>query len=785
MKTTLFVKALRDMRRHIGAYLACALVMAIGVVFYSSMTQVITHLPDAQQEFYTDYRFADAFAKVSRMPSERIKRLASIPGVTAVSGRLTAKVRLSDEGSNTDILLISYDPQETNRLNDILITEGDAPQTRSFSVALSEGFYRANGLTQGDTLQLAVRGNRVDFTVAGSFLSPEYVYIVPEGSIFPDDQHFGIAYAPLETLSTLLDMNGVFNDVSFLLDDGVTFTDVKPSLQDALSSSGLIQLVERKDQMSHNMLETEISQMRNMVGVIPFLFLAVGAMIMSVVIKRIVEQQHTEIGIMKAFGYTTLEVLAHFALYGVAIGLAASLIGGVLGALVASYIADLYQTYFAMPGISGAFSLSNALLLTMPSLIFGIGASLYGARNVLRLKAAEAMRPPSPPSGKPILLERMTRLWRRMRSTSQMALRNLFRSRSRSLMTLLGLVICYALIASVFAFEPIITYMMTDNYYAVQKFDLKITLNEFTDARALEKTLRGMQAVRSAEAVAEIPVTLRAKDRSKDVTLMLLSPGASLYRLYDKDDRPLPVPAQGVALTYRMAEAMGVAAGDEIMLDIPMPERKVPVKVAMLCEQYISNTVIADSAYLSGLLHMKPFANGAMLSVNQQGSARLKEQLDDARSVNSVMDVAQLQKKMAELIETSMSTMNVMAVMAIFAGFAIVYNAGVVILSERTRELASMRILGFSLWETIRVVSLEQWLLCAAGVLFGIPLSGMTMQALVQSVSADAFTMPSWISFSSHVAAVCCIMGAWLAAMAITARKLRRLPLVDVLKERE
>ncbi len=790
MTATLLHKALRDLRGHIGAYLACAMVMAIGVVFYSSMSQVISNIPVVQYDFYRQYRFADAFAQVNSIPVSRLKRLETLEGIKKVSGRLTINARLvtDKQDDNATIKMISYDPSEADRLNDILVTKGEAPAAGSYAICLNEAFYKANQLTEGDSIELALLGRKVSFTVCGRVQTPEYIYLMPEGSIMPDDKNYGIAYVPLDVLETLINRQGEANDISFAFENSVVYDDVEKSIKTALAPSGLIRLLPRADQGSHSMLDQEIEGLRSMVGVVPFLFLMVGALIMSVVMKRLVDQQHAQIGLMKAYGYSNREVLGHYAIYGVVIGLLASLIGGSLGAMVAGYMASLYSAYFYMPGISGSFSFLNVLTLSTMALLFGAGASLYGARGVLKLTAAEAMHPPAPPSGKPILLERMKALWKRLHTTTQLSLRNLFRSRLRSVLTWVGLTICYALIAAVFAFSPMVDLMMKENFIDVQRYDLKAGLAQMADARAIESTLSHMQEVENVEAVLEAPLTLRKGALEKDATLLALPHGGTLYRLFDDKSAPVSLPEEGIVLTYRMAKNLGVKPGDRILLDIPYPDKEVYVPVTALCEQYTSNYVVIDRAYLASLLHMPQYATSAMIKMepgNSSAADVLIERLNGASNVTSVMSILQIQKNMNELMQTSMSSLYVMAVMAVFAGFAIVYNASVVILSERTRELASMRVLGFSLSETVRVVALEQLLLCIGGIVCGIPLAGATMQGLADSVASDLYAMPSIVPVSSHLTCIVCLLAAWLAAVLITARKVRRTSMADVLKDRD
>lgn len=790
MHLTLIKKALRDIRGHLGAYLACAMLMAIGVLFYSAMTQVAGNLPVTMHKFYADYRFANAFASVKSMPAANVGRLTNIEGVSYASGRLVSSARVvrENDDSNVQLMLISYDPAEQSRLNDLLVVEGGDLTEGSFAMLLSQNFYAANGLSPGDTLDIAFLGRKLAFTVEGAVQMPEFVYITPENSIMPDDKNYGIAYVPLDIMESLLGRSGEVNDIAVLFETGYNYDILERPLKDTLSPNGLIQLVPREDQASNSMLEMELTGIETMVGVVPLIFLALGSLIMSVVIKRMVEQQHAQIGLMKAYGYSQRDVLTHYSIYGVVIGLLASLIGGVLGALTAGYIAQMYRQYFAMPGISGAFSLSRVFQLSMMALLFGVGASLYGARGILRLSAAQAMRPAAPPSGKPILLERVRFVWDAFSTTAQMSMRNLFRSRSRSILTWLGLMVCYALTAAVFAFQPMIDIMLVDNFLEVQNYDYKIGLERMTDARALEKSLSHMQGVGEVEAVLELPLTLRAGSNSKDASLMAIPGESSLYRLFDDKQQPLSLPPYGVVLTYRLAEELGVTVGDTILLDIPYPDCEAVSVVSMLCEQYASNYVLVDRAHISSLMRTGQMASGAMMRVkpgDENAVERMTERLNEADNVASVMDILQLQRSMADMMETSTSMLYVMAVMAVFAGFAIVYNASVVILSERIRELASLRVLGFSLRETVTVVALEQLVLLAAGVLAGIPLSGAAMESLAASVATDAYSMPTVVPLISHVTSVVCMLGAWISAMLVTARKVRNTEMSDVLKGRD
>jgi putative ABC transport system permease protein len=677
---------------------------------------------------------------------------------------------------------------ETERLNDILVTEGEAPRSGVYDIALSQGFYNANGFQNGDSVTLAIQGKRVAFAVCANVQTPEFVYIMPEGSLFPDDANNGVAYVPLDVLESLTGRTGEVNDIALRLRPGVSFSDLERDMQNALTPYGLYTLYEREHQASHEMLTMELESMQSMVGVIPVMFLLLGALVMSVVIKRMVEQQHAQIGLLKAFGYPTKKVLAHYMTSGIVIGFAASVIGGVMGALVSEYIAAMYAMFFVMPGISGAFSMENVLTLSLFALLSGVGSSLYGARSVLKLRAAAAMRPPAPPMGKAIVLERAKRLWKAFSSSAQMSFRNLFRAKSRSITTLVGLTLCYAITAAVFAFSPMIDVMMVDTFTEVQRFDYRITTVNAVRADTLERELLRLENVDRAEAVLNLAATARAADRHEDVAIMGIAHNSSLYHLYDEDNRPVALPENGVVLTYRMAKALRVSAGDTITLDFPVPDREIAVRVAVLSEQYTSNYVLASREFLAEALRQPDFANGAMFTVRAHNGAvqnAITETLHDGENIASILNTEQLMESTDEMLQTATTALNAMALMAMFTGFAIVYNGSVVILSERLRELASMRVLGFSVWETVRVVALEQAALLICAVVLGIPLTGVVMDSLAGMISTDAFAIPVGVPLQSHALTFVSMAAAWLLAMMVTKRKMNRIQMADVLKERD
>lgn len=789
MVKTIFIKALRDLKNHKGAYIACSLVMAIGITVFAGLSQMVKTFPVAQNDFYQQGRFGDGFADVVSMPASVLNKIESIHGVEKVSGRLVFETRVDNsEDRSVTLRTISYDTAEHDRLNDIFCVDGRFPDENSSELMLTENFFYANNMNLGDKITLAVRGQKYDFTVCGLVQSPEYVYVSQGGgNIIADDSAFGIAYISLKIMENIFDMSGEVNNVSVSLTNSEDIKNIRPDIENMLKPYGLSSFTEREDQNSNFLLNEEIRGLESIVSSVPILFLLVGVIIMMVIVRRTIEQQRTQIGLMKAIGYTNISILGHYSIYGFVIGLAAALIGGILASLVAAMMSEVFSAYFSMPSFTASIRPGDALQLSILSLACSIGASLLGARGVLKLQAAESMRPPAPPPGKSILVERIHIFWSRLKSIPQMVLRNIFRNKGRTIVTLFGMVICYSMIAAVFSFWPMFDFLLDREFKDVQRYDLKVGLHTASDRNSTEASAEVLPGVSIAEGMAELPVMLLKDEKYKEIILIAVSAQSDQYIIYGADEKPMELPADGITLSDRLADMLGVGVGDEILLDMPWPDTEKHIVVTGICKQYMGLNAFINLDTMSKQLNIPDIANSVMLKIDPDPGAleKLTERLDNAQNVSSYANAKEVLISTKEQYAVSMSALYFMAVMAIFAGFAILYNSSVIALSERTRELASMRVLGFSIQETTWVIALEQIILLSFGILIGIPTAGVMMQGLGESMASDAYEIPAAIPFISHVYAFVSTALSLAAATYITQRKIRKLDLVEILKERE
>lgn len=783
-------KMWRDIGENKTAYIACAIVMIIGLMTYTSMQMVKDNLFIARDRFYEDYHLADGFAKVKLMPYSQVKRLEGIRGIDLAQGRLVRDVRVLnlDKNKNIYLRLISMDKPKPYPLNEIKLLEGSFPEAKGREVLLAEKFFKAHKLSIGSPIQVLIEGKKNDFKVAGAGQSPEFVYAMRDGqNILPDPGAFEVAYMPYDVMESLFKQKGMINDISFTLEPGYKFEDVEQALKMELKKYGLESLVSRKDQASNAMLSEELKQLEKTSRSVPILFLTIAAIILYIMLKRLVESQRIQIGILRAFGYRPGEILAHYLSYGLMLGLAGGILGGLLGTALSVSMTGLYQNYYSLPDLTGRFSPRYFLSGILLSVGFSLIAAFQGVRGVQKLQPADAMHPSIPVFKKKSRLEQIPGFWAAFTVQGRMAIRNMLRNKGRSFFTFIGIVFTFSIMASLLSMYSLMDIMILDQFTKVQKYDIKTT---FTRPLPLNEVIRELEGnpkgIKRIEPVIEVPVTLQKQYRKTDVIAQGLMRYSELYTPLDKQGNRIQIPEDGMLLSEQVAGKLKAGVGDRLQVEsIWARESPVYVNVAGIIPQYLGSNVYMSNEALFELLHQGEMATSALVSIDKEQIPAFKERYNTSKYVGNLEERQQTIDLYKKLMGSSRFMIWVMAFMAIITGFAIVYNSSIITLSERKRELASLRVLGMRPGEVLEVISVEQWCIGILGMLAGIPLTFAINKGISASMSSDLFFLPAVTAPSALLLALLGTMLAISLAQLWVARKVADLDLVEVLKERE
>ena len=785
---TLTRKLLRDVWAMKGQALAIAAVVAAGVTMFVTYLSNFESLQRTLDSYYASERFADVFAAAVRAPEPVAARLAALPGVTTVETRVVADVvldlpALAEPASGR---LVSLPRQGAPLLNAVRLVRGSWPDpSRPDEVIANEVFCEAHGLDPGDSVVAVVNGRRRRLVVTGIGLSPEFVYSIKPGELFPDNRRYGVFWMGRDALAAAFDMTGAFNDVSLALTPTAVVDEVVAEVDRTLAPYGGRGAYPRALQVSAWTIGNELTQLEMFGLVTPAIFLSVAAFILHIALSRALALQRPQIAALKALGYGNGALAWHYVQWALAIAATGSLAGIAGGAWLGGRMALLYNEFFRFPSLDYQLSPGIAIGSFAGSLIVAALGAQAAVRRAVRVPPAEAMRPESPGLYRPSIVERLpgARHWP---PALRMVTRTLERQPLKAALSTLGIAAAGAVLVIGFSFLDVMEVLIAGQFSQAMRQDVTIT---FATPRGAEVThavarLPGVFAVETHRAVA---ARLRAGVHRRTVAITGLDPDADLHRVVARDGRPVPLPPDGLVLSQVLGRVLDVAPGAVVTVDLLEGDRRtLEVPVAALVDDSLGVQAYMARAGLARLLREGDTVTAAALKVDPAALDALTARL---KGLPAVAGVAIREVLLANFRTTMAEHMNLIIFFnVLFAGviaFGVVYNAARVSLSERSRELASLRVLGFTRAEVGRLLVGELALLTLASLPVGLAIGTALGRYIMTIFDNEVYRLPfaitaprvawSWLTV---------LLAAALSALAVR-RRLDRLDLVSVLKSRE
>ena len=779
---------LRDLWHLRGQVLAAALVMACGIGTFVATQSTYQSLVVARATYYDSYRFADVFARLKRAPEGLAAEIRQIPGVAQVQTRVVMDVTLDVPGLAEPATgrLVSIPSHPTPILNDLYLVRGRyvAPERADEALA-SETFANANGLEVGDKLGAIINGRWKDLTVVGIALSPEYIYEVGNGMLFPDNKRFGVLWMSREALGPAFSMEGAFNDVALSLAAGAEEAEVIARLDRLLQRYGGLSAYARSDQLSYRFLADELGEIEIMTTFVPALFLGVAVFLLYIVLSRLVSMQRAQIGLLKAFGRSDVRVGLHYLQFAVATVGIGLILGVPLGLYLGNVFVGIYRDYFHFPHLILEIDPALLLIAVAISLVVASVGALAAVRRAAALPPAEAMRPEPPARFRAGFIERAGFV-RLLPSSARMIVRNLTRKPWKALLSVLGIAFAVGLmVVGRFALDAV-NHMMMVQFELVQRDDVTVLFNDPRPASAAFDVAR-LPGVLRAEPFRVAPVWLRHAHRSKRVEVVGLSPGMDLRQLIDRQLRPVSVPPEGLVLTAKLAQMLGVSPGDSVTMEVLEGSRTVrEVPVAGVVDELLGLGAYMDARALARLLREDGSISGAYVQLDTSREPQLYAYLKRTPAVAGVVIRNAMQKSIQDTMDRSFTFFS--AILALFASVIVVgmvYNSVRIALSERGNELASLRVLGFTQREITVILLGEQASLTLWAIPLGLAIGYGLCALLVPAFDREMFRLPLVVGKWSYIYPVAAALTAALCSGLLVARRLRHLDLIAVLKTRE
>ncbi len=781
-------KLLRDLARLWAQALAVALVMACGVATLILAIGTYRSLEETRSAYYERYRFGDVFASAVRAPKALLADIAAIPGVAVVGAGIRESFLIDIEGMREPAsgVAISLPAGTDPTVNALYLRDGRLPEvSRANEVAVNANFAEAHGFGIGSRFAGQFGAKRVMLTIVGIVLSPEYVYAIGPGDMMPDDRRFGVVWMPEETLAALYDLNGAFNTVSLILLRGASEDAVIGALDRMLERHGGVGAVARKDQLSNAFIEAELVQLQGMAAIIPPIFLLVSAFLINMILSRLIALEREQIGLLKALGYGRLEVVWHYLKLVLVIAAVGILIGSLLGTWGGRAMTVQYARFYSFPFLIFRMSAEVYVVAGAVTLLAALLGAFGSVRAAFALPAAVAMRPPAPPTYRRFLDGAFDRL-RLFSQLTTMALRHLVRQPLRAALTTLGTAASVGLVVMGLGTVASLDLMIDVVFFRTDRQDATILFAADRPEAAILPVSR-LPGVLAAEPFLDLPARLSNGHRSQQIAITGRTPAADLSRVLDLRLEPVRLPEAGLVLGDHLATLLGVEQGDLLRVDFLTGKRRsVDVPVAQVIQSYLGLAAHMDIMALSRLAGTGPRISGAHLAIDE---TRLDDLYGTVKRTPEVAGVALQSVARDRFRETMQENVLVMIAiylaLAVIIAFGVVYNSARIQLSERARELATLRVLGFGRGEVVKVLLVETGVIIALAQPLGWALGALLGYLVIESLASDLFRVPFEIAPDNFAIASLVVVGAAVVSALIVGRRVARLDLVRVLKTRE
>jgi len=776
------LRLFRTIKHTLGQYIAVSLVIIIGIMSYVGFSMAMINLQTTVDAYYSSTKAADIYVELNRIPENALKFLYEIEGIVDIQGRVKDDFSYTDKnGVRGTLRIVSVPAAQEKALHSLYIREGSFVRGNR-GVMVIQPYAKAVGLEVGDPINVQINGKTYKLTVEGIVSSSEFIYVIEnEQTLLPDNEKFGVIFLEESFAQKAFGYDNSYNDLLIKVEDEEQIESIVDALEKKLKRYGASRIISQADQLSNRMVSEEIKQGKNSAQTVPFIFLIAAAAIIVTMITKIVRNDRMAIGILKAMGYNNIQLMGHYSMYAMGIGLIGGSVGIFLGLKVAELFAKMYVEFsFDIPMLVGNMYIEYVLGAIVSTVIFCVGAGLFGSRRIMNIHPAESMRPDAPKVGKGIFLERVRILWENISFSWKIVLKNIFRSKKRFFFLTMGIALTYAITVFPLFQSLAIDQVFLQHYTDFQKMDYNVNFLRPMNENTLND-IKGAIKVSDIEGKIEFPFKIEHEWKSKIINIIGVAPDTVFYDFTDEAGTPLQLPDDGMLLSAGLARIMDIEAGDEIYVKTFLPERDDQwVQVKGLVKQNLGSNAYMDIEYMQ-----KNFMDAELITGLYLDSADdVKSNLDKMKNVGSIQSVIDMKEGFMQFMDVLYMSISLMIGFAGILGFAIIYNSTIISINERQLEFSSLRVMGFTKNEIFKTVVYENLIMTLFGIVLGIPLAAWMLGGIGEALSTEFYSLkvevPTMIYVYGGIITIVFVIIAQLA----TYNRLHKLNFIDALKNR-
>lgn len=778
-------KLFRDLRRMKWQAIAIGLVMALGVMVLVMMDGLVVSLEETKKSYYEDYKLADIFAPTQAAQSQVLVELAKIDGVENVQGRVRGSILIDMPNSKTGVLAqaLSLPNQGKAQINDVFLSAGRmiAPDVAN-EILLLNSFADAHNIKVGEAITAIIGGQKQQFNVVGVAQAPEFLFAAMPGELLPDDTRFAVIWMQQRYLEDITGLAGKFNEAIFLLDDDADTTNILTKIDDILDPHGGYGAYGVEDLVSNRFISEEIKGAKASAQALPPLFLGIAAFLIFIVISRIIQAERQQIGLLKAFGYSSAEIGRHYLKFIIIIALGGAILGSVAGVYGGLELAGVYQIYYKFPFLEFRVDYQAIFIGNLVSVVAATIGGSYILKNIFKLNPAVAMHAATPPDfSKSIRFGSWAK--RLFNQPSRMIIRTLLRHPIRALGAMIaiasGMSLSVAMISLMASFDKSIemSFEVIDRSDAMVNFVQPMPI----DVVAELSKIAGIELVEPFRAV---PAILQNGQLTHKSLISGLVAAPELNRAVNVEFEAIPIVETGIILASALAEKLQVGVGDDLTLKIRSGARPtLNIKVAAITETLVGSPVYMRLASLNKILDQGELISGVYIKMDKSQQAAIYDELKSTPYILAVSITADAKAAFKKIMDTGAGAVRyVMAIIAFVITFGIVFNSAKIAFAEGGRDLACLRSIGYTKGEAAYVLLGELAIVTLVSLPIGCVLGYYLSFATATAFSTDLYKIPAEVNFESFFLASLAVVVATIVSGWLVKRNIDKIDLVSVLK---
>lgn len=787
----LTLKAWRDMLAHKGQFIALVVLIAIGIMSYVTFQNGYYNLHASLDHAYTTLRFADFTVRVKRMPLTAARDIESVPGVATAVVRTVNDVGLELKNGDQATARVVSSSGPSADLNAVHIEKGRFPAALARDeVLLGTQFATDTDTRLGDQLTLLVGGQREHVRVVGIGTDPENLYAMQSEGNLPAPGTFAVIYTTEEGIEQLFGTSHSGNDVAVSAKPGTDIEHLAEDVEDELTAYDVVSTSLREDMPSYAGLESELRQNQLMARSMPALVLVISSMSLFVALSRLVQSQRGEIGLAKALGYGDGQILAHYLTIAMLVALAGSALGVGLGMWGAQAMSAMYVSMLGLPFMTSGFYPDVVAVAVTLAVLSSAAAAAMPAWRSARLAPAFAMH--SDPNvslagGHITLIERVLAPVLPRSFTFRVPLRNIFRAKRRTAYTVLGIAFAMVLSVATVAMFDSIDYVMDKAFTDIERWDIMAAFDApYGSARVAE--VRHMTGVERVQVALMLPTTMSSGGIKEDVVVTAMSPDADFHGFEPVSGAPPPdaLSAGDLVLSVSTAAKLGVTPGERVEVDSPLVDDPVSLRVGTLSDEMLGQPAYISLDAASHLTGAPVTSYNALyIDADPARASRIREDIYDLPGAAAVQVKAAYVQQLKKWLELFDFFGVVLLGFGSALAFVVVYTTFTANITERTREIATMRTIGEDNLRLTIMITLENLAIALAAIPLGLWLGTQAASALFRYFDIEGFELKAHI-YPGSVARICLLMLAVVLLSEIPpVRRIFRLDLAEATKVME